>query len=69
MTASVSGIPTKKALKALKGTSIEPYIVETSLFGPEFRPDGVTYLVGPSPTKRNWYAQIKCKCGVLMEVK
>ena len=59
--------PTKKALKAAIGQPLR--YVETSLFGAEYRPDGVLTVVGPSPTERKWYAQVTMADGRIKSVK
>jgi hypothetical protein len=60
--------PTKKALKAAVGQPFD--YIETSLFGPEFRPDGDNTVVGPDPyTARKWYATVTCKAGVIVKVR
>ena len=48
--------PTKKDLKAAVGQDLR--YEETSFFGTEYRADGVFNVVGPSATKRNWYATV-----------
>ncbi len=58
---------TKKELKAAIG---QPLVYEeTSMFGPEFRPDGTFAVVGPSPYKRKWFAQITMEKGLIKAVK
>ena len=63
---SVYGYKTKKDLKAAIGRHLQ--IVETSMFGPEFKPDGRNVIVGPAPTVRKWYAQVDCQAGVITKV-
>ena len=64
----VSGYSTKKALKASVGTPLN--FVETSLFGPQFKPDGINVVVGPDAYKRrDWYATVECKNGIITKVK
>ena len=41
---------TKKELKQSIGQALR--YIETSIFGPEYRPDGSFCVVGPSPTVR-----------------
>lgn len=67
---SVSGFPTKKSLKAFIGQNIAGRIVETSMFGTEYKPtlDGPP-VVGPSLYKRKWFAQIWVKDDILVKVK
>jgi hypothetical protein len=58
--------PTKKALKAEVG---KPLIYEeTSPFYPEYKSDGVFCVVGPSPTKRKWFAEVTMKGGLISKV-
>lgn len=60
--------PTKKALKESIGKRLR--VIETSMFGNEFQPDGVNYVVGPDPyTSRKWYAAVTCKDGIITAVK
>lgn len=60
--------PTKKALKEAIGKPLR--YIETSLFGPEYSPDGVLYVVGPDPyTKRSWFASVTMKNGLIAAVK
>lgn len=59
---------TKKALKAAVGQPLR--VIETSLFGSEFRPDGDNTVVGPDPyRKRSWYATVTCKGGIITKVR
>jgi hypothetical protein len=61
------GYKTKKDLKAAIG---EPFRhTETSMFGSEYRTDGLLTVVGPSATKRRWYAQVTMINGVIAGVK
>lgn len=58
---------TKKELKAEIGQPLR--YIETSLFGPEFRPDGVFSVVGPDPyTDRKWFAEVTMKAGRIVRV-
>lgn len=58
---------TKKELKAAIG---KPLVYEeTSFFGPEHKPDGKFCVVGPSPTKRKWFAEVRMVGGLIAEVK
>jgi hypothetical protein len=59
--------PTKKALKESVGKAL--HYEETSMFGPEYRPDGKFAVVGPSPRKRNWYAEITMENGFIARVR
>lgn len=47
---------TKKDLKASIGKPLR--YIETSMFGPEFKPGIKLPVVGPSPYERKWYAQV-----------
>lgn len=58
--------PTKKELKASVGKPLR--YVETSFFGAEFTPNGQFCVVGPSPTKRKWYATVVMKDGLIHKV-
>ena len=58
--------PTKKALKLAVGQPLKN--VETSMFGPEYRKDGVFCVVGPSPYNRKWYAEVTMKDGLIAKV-
>ncbi len=57
---------TKKDLKAAIGTELR--YVETSLFGPEYRATGTFNVVGPSPTKRVWYATVTMRDDLIVKV-
>lgn len=64
----VQGYPTKKSLKESIGQPLR--VVETSLFGEEFNPDGDNPVVGPDAyTRRDWYATVTCKGGIIVKVK
>ena len=58
---------TKRKLKASIGKTLE--YQETSLFGLEFKPNGKFPVVGPSPTKREWYAEITMIDGKISKVE
>ena len=58
--------PTKKALKASIGKRLR--YVETSMFNAEFKPDGTFCVVGPSPYKRKWHAQVTMADGLIKKV-
>lgn len=63
----VSGYSKKKDLKASVGSPLQ--VVETSMFGPEFNPNGKNTVVGPcAHTKRDWYATVVCDNGVIVKV-
>lgn len=57
---------TKKALKESVGERLR--YVETSMFGPEYTPDGQFCVVGPSPYDRKWFAQVTMKAGLIAKV-
>jgi len=57
---------TKKDLKAAIGERLD--YIETSMFGPEYTPNGSFCVVGPSPTSRKWYAQVTMKDGKIAKV-
>jgi hypothetical protein len=58
--------PSKKALKEAKGQSLR--YGETSCFGPEYKPDGVFCVVGPSESNRKFYAEVTMKDGIIAKV-
>jgi hypothetical protein len=58
---------TKKELKAAIGQ--RPRLIETSVFGPEYRDNGRITVVGPSPYERKWYATITMKDGLIARVE
>jgi hypothetical protein len=58
--------PTKKALKESVGQSLR--YEETSFFGEEYKSNGTFAVVGPSPLKRNWYAQVTMVDGKINKV-
>ena len=58
---------TKKELKGAVGQRLK--YVETSFFGPEFKENGTFCVVGPCPyTKRNWFASVTMKDGLIAKV-
>lgn len=64
----VHGYKTKKDLKAATGKRLQ--VVETSMFGLEFKADGNNTVVGPDAYRdRRWYAVVTCKDGVIVKVK
>lgn len=65
---SVYGCATKKVLKTRVGSQANGLFVETSVFGPEFKGDGTYAVVGPSPYRRKWYAQVTVKGGLVSKV-
>ena len=64
----ISGYKTKKALKS-EGIGKSPGFIETSMFGAEFKGDGVYCVVGPTPYIRTWFASITVKGGVISKVQ
>jgi hypothetical protein len=66
MTLAARGYRTKRELKAAVGQPLQ--YEETSMFGPEYRPDGDLYLVGPSPTVRKWWAKVTMRDGHIARV-
>ena len=57
----------KKALKERVGRPIN--VIETSLFGSEYKDNGTFCVVGPCPfTNRKWYAQVTMKDGLIAKV-
>ena len=63
----VANYETKKALKEAIGQALN--YTETSMFGPEFRLDGVNIMVGPSAYKRKFYAEVSTQKGIITKVK
>jgi hypothetical protein len=57
---------TKKELKAAVGQPLK--YQETSVFGPEYRPNGKLTVVGPSPYVRKWYATVDMRDGKIAKV-
>jgi hypothetical protein len=64
---SVSGYATKRDLKAAIGQRLR--YVETSMFGPGYRSNGINPVVGPSPQQRKWYASVHVKDDVIVKVE
>ena len=60
------GYKTKKDLKAAVGQKFNH--TETSMFGPEYKPDGKLTVVGPEPYVRKWYAEVFMKDGLIVKV-
>jgi len=59
--------PTKKSLKESIGKPLR--YIETSIFGPEYTPNGTFPVVGPDPyTNRKWYATVTMKDGLITKV-
>ena len=63
----VANYPTKKILKQNIGQMLN--YTETSIFGPEYRPNGSFCVVGPSATNRKWYAQVLMVASKIAQVK
>jgi hypothetical protein len=66
MTLAVAGYKTKKALKEAVGQRLN--YTETSMFGPEYKPDGQFAVVGPSAYERKWFATVKMVNGLIAKV-
>ena len=59
-----------KTKKELKNKIGQPhYFEETSLFGLEYKDNGVFCVVGPNPQKRTWFAEITMVDGKIAKVK
>ena len=68
MTMGVSGYRFKSDLKKAVGTPLN--YVETSMFGPEYTPNGTVVVVGPDAySKRDWFAEVTLKDGLIVKVK
>ena len=65
---SVYGCQTKRDLKGKVGVSADVVLQETSIFGPELRSGGQFPVVGPSPTKRTWFATVTVAGGRIVKV-
>lgn len=57
----------KKLLKLAIGQPLR--YRETSVFGEEYEPNGLLFVVGPSATQRNWYASVEMKDGKIARVQ
>lgn len=57
----------KKDLKAAVGEELR--FAETSMFGAEYKPNGVLTVVGPSAYDRKWYAQVTMRDGRIEKVE
>lgn len=58
---------TKKLLKDSVGQPLK--YVDTSMFGPEYNPNGKFCVVGPCAyTNRKWYATVTMKDGKILKV-
>ena len=58
---------TKKELKLNIGQKLR--YQETSYFGLEYKRNGTFVVVGPSPTKRTWYAKVIMENGLIKKVQ
>ena len=57
---------TKANLKLSVGRPLR--YTETSMFKPEYTPNGKFCVVGPSPTERKWYASVVMQDGLIVKV-
>ena len=57
---------TKKMLKENIGKTLK--YTETSMFGPEYKSNGVFCVVGPSPYERKWFAEITMENNLIKKV-
>lgn len=65
----IRGYRRKKDLKE-HGIGRTPDFIETSMFGLEYKGDGRYPVVGPDPyTKRDWYATVTVKEGIIVKVE
>lgn len=72
MTILVTGYKSKKELKAAIGQGLK--YMETSLFGPEYRPDGEFSVAhypafGVNPNGREFFARVTMKGGKIAKVE
>jgi hypothetical protein len=58
--------PTKSSLKLSIGKALN--YGETSMFGAEYRANGSFCVVGPSETKRVWYASVTMQDDKIVKV-
>jgi hypothetical protein len=66
----IRGFTYKKDLKKIIGKPLSPYIVETSIFGNEYKENGSNLVVGPDVYRsRKWYAKITCRDGMVIKVE
>lgn len=63
----VARYPTKKVLKESVGESLD--YEETSMFGPEYDPNGRLTVVGPGAYDRKWYANVEMEDGKIVKVE
>ena len=58
---------TKKELKENVGKPIR--VIETSIFGEEYKDTGKFCVVGPDPyNNRKWYAEVTMEKGIIIKV-
>ena len=57
----------KRILKSSIGKRLDYH--ETSVFGPEYRKDGVLIVAGPSPCKIKWFAEVTMREGFIESVR
>lgn len=62
----VANYSKKKVLKEMIGLPLK--YTETSIFGPEYTPNGKFCVVGPSAYNRKWYAEVTIKDGLIDKV-
>jgi hypothetical protein len=62
----VANYPYKKDLKNQIGKQLN--YTETSMFGPEYKPNGSFCVVGPRATERKWYAKVTMENGLIKKV-
>ena len=66
------GFNSKKELKdkTREGKVTSSNLIETSMFGNEYKGDGTYCVVGPDPyTKRKWYARVTFANDICIGVK
>ena len=66
MTLAARGYKTKKELKLAVGQDLR--YTETSMFGPEYTPNGRFAVVGPSAYERKWFATVTMVDGKIKSV-
>lgn len=62
----VARYETKRDLRAAVGQRLRFH--ETSMFGPEYTPDGSFCVVGPDAYDRKWFAQVTMRGGRIARV-
>lgn len=63
------GAPYKSKAELKKSVGQPLDYIETSLFGPEYKPNGTFPVVGPCPyTNRKWYAQVTMENDLIKKV-